>query len=61
MGTIADAKFTHNYNCYNGYFIGCLLLKRDRVLSKTPRRFKKTSWRSDYDYSFIIPHIIPTL
>ena len=25
MGTIADAKFTHNYNCYNGYFIGCLL------------------------------------
>ena len=24
MGTIADAKFTHNYNRYNGYFIGCL-------------------------------------
>ena len=24
MGTIADAKFTHNYNCYNGHFIGCL-------------------------------------
>ena len=24
MGTIADAKFTHNYNFYNGYFIGCL-------------------------------------
>ena len=26
MGTIADAKFTHYYNCYNGYFIGCLRL-----------------------------------
>lgn len=26
MGTIADAKFTHNYNCYNGHFIGCLLI-----------------------------------
>ena len=24
MGTIADAKFTHNYNCYNRYFVGCL-------------------------------------
>ena len=24
MGTIADAKFTHNYNSYNGHFIGCL-------------------------------------
>ena len=28
MGTIADAKFTHNYNCYNGHFIGCLLINR---------------------------------
>lgn len=27
MGTIADAKFTHNYNCYNGHFIGCLHMK----------------------------------
>ena len=31
------------------------------IFSKRPRRLKKTSWRSDYDYSFIIPHIIPTL
>ena len=26
MGTIANAKVTHYYNCYNGDFIGCLLL-----------------------------------
>lgn len=26
MSTIANAKVAHNYNCYNGYFIGCLLL-----------------------------------
>ena len=25
MGTIANAKVTHYYNCYNGYFVGCLL------------------------------------
>ena len=27
MGTIANAKVTHYYNCYNGDFIGCLLIK----------------------------------
>ena len=26
MGTIANAKVTHYYNCYNGDFIGCLLI-----------------------------------
>ncbi len=26
MGTIANAKVTHYYNCYNGYFVGCLLI-----------------------------------
>ena len=26
MGTIANAKVTHYYNCYNGHFIGCLLI-----------------------------------
>ena len=26
MGTIANAKVTHYYNCYNGDFIGCLRL-----------------------------------
>ena len=25
MSTIANAKVEHNYNCYNGYFFGCLL------------------------------------
>ena len=24
MGTIANAKVTHYYNSYNGYFVGCL-------------------------------------
>ena len=28
MGTIANAKVTHYYNCYNGDFIGCLPFKR---------------------------------
>ena len=27
MSTIANAKVEHNYNCYNAYFFGCLLLK----------------------------------
>lgn len=31
MGTIADAKFTHNYNYYNGYFIGCLHKSNDYI------------------------------
>ena len=26
MGNLANAKVTHYYNCYNGYFVGCLLL-----------------------------------
>lgn len=31
MGTIANAKVTHYYNCYNGDFIGCLLcISEDR-------------------------------
>ena len=29
MGTIANAKVTHYYNCYNGDFIGCLPLSED--------------------------------
>lgn len=24
MSYLADARFAHNCNCYNGYFIGCL-------------------------------------
>ena len=28
MSTIANAKVAHNYNCYNGHFIGCLHLIR---------------------------------
>ena len=26
MSTIANAKVEHNYNRYNGYFFGCLLI-----------------------------------
>ena len=33
MGTIANAKVTHYYNCYNGDFIGCLLKDNLRQLS----------------------------
>ena len=29
MGTIANAKVTHYYNCYNGYFVGCLRQKQE--------------------------------
>ena len=36
MGTIANAKVTHYYNCYNGDFIGCLLLKALDLLKKRP-------------------------
>ena len=27
MSTIANAKVEQNYNRYNGYFFGCLLLR----------------------------------
>ena len=30
MGTIANAKVTHYYNCYNGDFIGCLRINDSR-------------------------------
>ena len=33
MGTIANAKVTHYYNCYNGDFIGCLRIS-SRVIIK---------------------------
>ena len=28
MSTIANAKVAHNYNRYNGYFFGCLLVSK---------------------------------
>lgn len=34
MGTIANAKVTHYYNCYNGDFIGCLRLIVDLRLKR---------------------------
>lgn len=50
MGTIANAKVTHYYNCYNGDFIGCLLIARmpymqkatnDELLQMLPHKWKK--------------------
>ena len=46
MGTIANAKVTHYYNCYNGYFVGCLqiregeLKKRLHVFPKRQQLFR---------------------
>ena len=40
MGTIANAKVTHYYNCYNGDFIGCLLTPD---LSQVPMEWEKLS------------------
>ena len=37
MGTIANAKVTHYYNCYNGDFIGCLQIKHEGVFKKGRR------------------------
>ena len=34
MGTIANAKVTHYYNCYNGDFIGCLQFLKKRCNEK---------------------------
>ena len=34
MGTIANAKVTHYYNCYNGDFIGCLQKRGSIVIKK---------------------------
>ena len=52
MGTIANAKVTHYYNCYNGDFIGCLrlyrmltfnYLQRNKLSAKIPNEaYKKT-------------------
>ena len=39
MSYLADARFAHNYNCYNGYFIGCLQIRIAFVFLR--RRFYK--------------------
>ena len=45
MGTIANAKVTHYYNCYNGDFIGCLQIFAIYSIQKGARglRIKKKS------------------
>ena len=49
MGTIANAKVTHYYNCYNGDFIGCLRkaigLAKQRLCQakRWDKTFKKNS------------------
>ena len=37
MGTIANAKVTHYYNCYNGDFIGCLLCSKEGLKHRGQR------------------------
>ena len=32
MSTIADAKVAHNYNCHNGYFLGCLQMNYQKLI-----------------------------
>ena len=50
MGTIANAKVTHYYNCYNGDFIGCLLFcvmaKFIFVFINQPNPFFKSIYES---------------
>ena len=41
MGTIANAKVTHYYNCYNGDFIGCLLIISFRFYAKVESIFTR--------------------
>lgn len=36
MGTIANAKVTHYYNCYNGDFIGCLPMSEGGIFISMP-------------------------
>ena len=40
MSTIADAKFAHNYNRYNGYFFGCLHRIKYRLKGKSPVEYR---------------------
>ena len=58
MGTIANAKVTHYYNCYNGDFIGCLRCLQHTLCIIQPLiqlRF------SHYSYHFTFTfHIIRT-
>ena len=55
MGTIANAKVTHYYNCYNGDFIGCLLLLQYEALicSQSEQKYDETYFaklEKDYEY-----------
>ena len=45
MGTIANAKVTHYYNCYNGDFIGCLQCSyRWGILTLHAASLQKGEW-----------------
>lgn len=49
MGTIANAKVTHYYNCYNKYFIGCLIKSQicttNQITNRCTNRFISISNR----------------
>ena len=61
MGTIANAKVTHYYNCYNGDFIGCLRLLgflNSKTLNWFFRCFSTNSNVNGYEVdNFPIPKI----
>ena len=51
MGTIANAKVTHYYNCYNGDFIGCLRIS-SRVIINFLFYAKIVSMATSYNMHF---------
>ena len=48
MSTIANAKVEHNYNCYNGYFFGCLLYTAKDLMSIHLKFSEKIAYRILY-------------
>ena len=50
MGTIANAKVTHYYNCYNGDFIGCLLRKAAKALKKLASQKSDETLMTENDF-----------
>ena len=53
MGTIANAKVTHYYNCYNGDFIGCLLMTHVLTNIKSSlKHFKEDTFSNFHTLTF---------
>ena len=56
MGTIANAKVTHYYNCYNGDFIGCLQ-KSDWIRINVSNRFLFMMFTIQFAFHPLVLHI----